>query len=357
MAERGDGSSLPITACVINYQGERRLEVTIGALLDATPAVAELILVDSASDDGSVELVRRSYPMVRIVPLPENRGPAAARNRGFEVARHDRILFVDNDVTLHPRCPVRLHEALDSHGDAVIALPQVRLRDAPDRIQFEGAGMHISGLMKLGREGCPTGDDVGPRAVGSMVSACFLLDRSRWGLEPPFDESFAFNYEDHDLGTRARIRGHRILAIPSAKCLHGDGTPGYSVRGDEPYPSIRVYELIRGRWLILLKTLRPRSLLVLAPVLALFELLQVAIVVRRGWGREWVRALTWIVSNRREVLGRRRALQAVRRLDDRELLEGGRLPVRLPRGGLENAVLRVFDRFSAAYWSVARRAI
>ena len=63
--------------------------------------------------------------------------------------------------------------------------------------------------------------------------------------------------EDHDFGVRLRGLGNDILAVPEAHVLHGDGADGLSLRKLGKYSSLRVYCLIRNRWLFILKHYSP----------------------------------------------------------------------------------------------------
>ena len=72
------------TLCMINYNGEAISALTrCDRLSRRRDRFAEVVVIDEASEDGSLEIGRREFPMVRIVRLPENRGPAAARKHGL----------------------------------------------------------------------------------------------------------------------------------------------------------------------------------------------------------------------------------------------------------------------------------
>jgi GT2 family glycosyltransferase len=190
----------------------------------------------------------------------------------------------------------------------------------------------------------------------SVVTCAFLVHRGRWGASSPFDDSFIFNYEDHDFGVRTRIMGHIVLAVGDALVLHGEGTAGLSFRQGRERSPIRVYCLIRNRWRILLQSFQLRSLVLLTPCLAVYEIVQLGGVVKKGWLGPWLRAVGWILTNPGTILERRRAVQHDRRTPDRAVLVGGPLPFtpgfapsgfeRLARGGL--------DRFVARYWRMVR---
>ena len=122
---------MPMTLCVINWNGERYLERTLGAVRRSHRTFDEILLVDNASADRSLALVRREFPEVTLLVLERNDGPGAARNAGFAAARHDLILFVDNDVAIAPDCAGRLAAALADRPDALAAMPRVLYADRP----------------------------------------------------------------------------------------------------------------------------------------------------------------------------------------------------------------------------------
>jgi GT2 family glycosyltransferase len=346
----------PVTLCIINYNGERRLAQVLAAAGRSTVTFAEILVVDDASTDGSVALLRERHPEVRLVTRERNGGPGAARNAGFRNAAHDLILFIDNDVALEPGCAEALRDAL-SGGGVLVTQPRVLYADRPYTIQYDGADCHVLGLMVLRHHERKVADAPAETVpTRSMVTCAFMMDRSRWRGGEPFDASFIFNLEDHDFGTRSRIAGHTLLSVPAARCLHGDGTPGLSYRAGGVQPATRVYCLIRNRWRIVLQTFGARTIVLLAPSLAAYEVFQLAGAIRRGWLGPWLRAAWWMVVNRATTLRRRREVQASRRVSDRELLTGGPLPFTpgLLGSGLERAARGWLERTTEASWRAVR---
>lgn len=89
--------SAPLVSVVIPcYNAERYIAATIESVLAQDQPGLEIIVVDDGSRDGSVALVRRQFPQVR-VEQQANAGVAAARNRGLALARGEWVAFVDAD--------------------------------------------------------------------------------------------------------------------------------------------------------------------------------------------------------------------------------------------------------------------
>ena len=345
---------------MINYNGAGYLRASLSAALGQAERFEEILLVDNGSTDGSPELVAREFPTVRVVQLGENRGACGARNAGIREARTDLLLFLDNDVMLVEGCIERLIEALDSHPDAILAAPSVIYASAPDIVQYCGADNHYLGLMIPRQENLPLAQaDTGIRRTDSIITACFLVDRTRLVDPEPFDELYFIYMDDHDFGIRQRALGNAILAVPEAHVLHGEGQAGLSIRKLGTYSERRVYLLIRNRWLFLLKHYGARSLALLSPILLVYECAQLVIVIKKGWIREWARAATWIVRQFPTVLARRRIIQRTRKLPDRAFLSDGPIPFRaeLASGRIELAGRRALDLVTARYWQGVRRLL
>ncbi len=346
-----------MTVCVINHNGERYLADSLDAALTHGQECVEVLLIDDASGDRSVELVREKFPAVRIIRLDRNLGPGAARNLGLREASTDLVLFLDNDVRLAPGCGRALATALARHPLAVVAMPSVIYADRPDTVQYNGADCHFLGLQILRGQNLPVSAlDTDIRAMSSLVTACFLVDRERMPPAASFDEDLFFQFEDHDFGVRLRALGGELLSVPQARCYHGLGSVGISIRQLGRYSQTRVLGLIRNRWALMLKTWSLKTLLLLAPLFAVYETAQIAMVIRKGWLREWLRAASWIVAHRDEILQKRRQLQRARRVPDRLLLQAGPLPFRreLATGFLERGGERALNALATLYWRLVK---
>ena len=138
----------------------------------------------------------------------------------------------------------------------------------------------------------------------------------------------------------------------------GNGTAGLSFRGQGLYPPRRAYITMRNRLLLIFTFYRLRTIAVLLPVLALYELATLALVLSRGWISEWLSARAWQLGHAGAIVRRRRWLQGTRRLADRDLLRGGPPPLApgLIRSRLAAVPLAVLSHMVAWYWERARRS-
>jgi GT2 family glycosyltransferase len=271
------------------------------------------------------------------------------------------VLLIDNDLYVSDDCIARLLSAQLETGAAVIC-PRVILHPENRVIQADGAEAHFVGTLALRHGFAPVDQTPPTRAVvGGAIGACMLIDRDKVLAAGGFDETYFFYFEDLEFMLRMRSLGHEFVCDAHATVSHdrGEGTPGLSFRGHERYPARRASLTMRHRLLTMFIHYRLRTLLILSPALAVYELATLLLAIPRGWGGAWIGAWWWQLANHRLIRQKRRAVQPRRIRSDRELLSGGPLP--LAPGLLRSALTRVPVRFLSgtlnAYWRIARHGV
>lgn len=113
-------SSAPrVCALVVTFKRSELLKGCLEALLAQTRALDGVVVVDNASNDGTVEMLQREFPWVEVLALPENTGGAGGFHAGMEHAfaqGYDWLWLMDDDGRAHPDCLEQLLGADDSHG-------------------------------------------------------------------------------------------------------------------------------------------------------------------------------------------------------------------------------------------------
>ncbi|NOT30641.1 MAG: glycosyltransferase family 2 protein [Planctomycetes bacterium] len=344
-----------VSAVVCNYNGESYLAGCLESVL--AQGVDEVLVVDDASSDGSVALVRARFPRVQVIRLEKNSGPCAARNAGMRAARNRWVLAVDNDAVLEPDVLAKLRSSLETRPEVCLAQPRSVLFDEPTRVHYDGGGFHYLGLIALRNAYTPLAEaeGVGVVEADALVAICALLDREVVLGLGGYDEELFYLAEDLDLSLRLKLAGERLVSVEEALVRHRGGTAGLSFRGGG-YPRRRVYLHARNRRRILLKCYRARTLLLVLPAFALYELVWLLFALKQGELGAVIRGRFDFLRALPSTLRARRVVQARRRLRDRELLCGGPLvlsPSLVASGGTRGAA-RLLDRCFRAWWWLVR---
>jgi hypothetical protein len=137
----------------------------------------------------------------------------------------------------------------------------------------------------------------------------------------------------------------------------GAGTENLSFRGqEEVYPLKRAYFNFRHRWLTLLIHYQIQTLLLLSPALLLYEIATLAESIRRGWLPTYLQAFFSILANHKSIWIKRKKWQRWRKISDKEILIGGKLP--FSRGFAQpqqSKLINMFESFLNLYWSIIKK--
>ena len=344
-----------VSAVVCNYNGESYLAGCLESVL--AQGADEVIVVDDASTDGSVALVRERFPGVALIRLEENGGPCAARNAGMRAAKHRWVLAVDNDAVLAPDVLAKLRAALEARPEACLAQTRSVLFDEPGRVHYDGGAFHYLGLIALRNAYTPLAEAEGYGVIeaDALVAICALLDRDVVLGLGGYDEELFYLAEDLDLSLRLKLAGEHLLSVEDALVRHRGGTAGLSFRGGG-YPRRRVFLHARNRRRILVKCYRARTLLLILPAFALYELVWCLFALKQGELGALVSGRIAFLPALASALRARAATQPSRRRADRELLAGGPLVLSpsLVAGGAARGAARLLDRCLRAWWWCVR---
>lgn len=214
---------------VVNWNGEQFLERCLIALTAQTAKPHEIILLDNASTDSSLEIARR-FPEVRIIALDRNTGFARGNNVLIDAASKasEWIALINPDAFAAPRWLESLSAAAESNPE--FDMFGSKLVNATDSNLLDGTGdaYHISGLVWRTSHGVPVSNmNDSDCEVFAPCAAAALYRRTAFEKVGGFDEDFFCYVEDVDLGFRLRLAGYRCLYVPQSVAYHlGSGTTG-----------------------------------------------------------------------------------------------------------------------------------
>jgi len=333
-----------VSIIVVNWNGKEHLKDCFTSLKKQTYVPLELLLIDNASVDDSVEYVKEHFPMVSVFINSENRGFGGAVNRGVEKAKGEYILFLNNDLYLDERCVEKMVDMVEGEGVGAI-VPKILYFDNKNRINSFGNLINYLGLA------CPKYIDEKDKATMEVEeTACggiFLIRKNLFEEVGGFDQEFFMYHEDHDLSWRIRLRGKKLMVNPKAVMYHK-----YHFSKNPK----KFYYSEKNRLQLLLKNYQLKTLLLIFPALILVELAELCFALTTKWFILKIKSYFEIVLLLPAILRKRRVIQSLRRVDDREITRLFVGPLCI--GGLRNVLLdRGLSPVVHFYWKLVRNSI
>ena len=223
-----------ISVIVVNYNGKKFLSDCLNSIFHQTYFPFEVIMIDNASHDGSVEYVQQNFPGVKMFTQSTNRGFAGGTNEGIRQAEGEFILTLNNDAIITPDFIDELARPMVSDPfvgmcASKMIFPDGRINSTAICISRSGAAWD-RGMGEPDHGQYDVAEEVFGACAGAALYRRIMLDEI--GL---FDEDFFLYMEDVDLAFRARLCGWKCMYVPSARVIHVHGGT------TEPNSDISVY--------------------------------------------------------------------------------------------------------------------
>lgn len=220
----------PLASVIVpTLNGAHLLPECLDSLLRQSYANLEVIVADGASSDGTVELLARAYPSVRLLRLQRNRGFSGNVNAGLRAARGEVLCLLNNDAQAEADwvsiCVETLMDpSLSSVGSVaskVLFADRRTINSAGDVLCRDGAARQRGAGQPDGERWSQPGTVFGAMGGAAAYRRTMLADV---GL---LDDVFFMYLEDVDLAFRAQLRGWGCWYAPTARVYHrGSATGG-----------------------------------------------------------------------------------------------------------------------------------
>lgn len=220
-----------VSVVVVNYNGRHHLEPCFNSLIkqDYPGDRLELLLIDNASQDGSLELMAQRFPDVKIIRNQENVGFAPAVNQGARAATGQYVALINNDAYADPNWIAEMVVMAErQRDDGVVCIGAKMLDWYGDRIDFVGGGINFYGhgdqfFHRLRADAV----HIQPQHVLFACGGAMLCERQVFVDTGGFDDDYFAYFEDVDFGWRLWLLGYKVMLAPDAVVYHRlHGTSG-----------------------------------------------------------------------------------------------------------------------------------
>ncbi len=234
------GVNVDISIIIVNFNTCDLLGKCIRSILTQERCgIIEIIVVDNQSTDGSVAMVTRFFPSVRIIQNRNNAGFSKANNQGLAMARGDHVFFLNPDTELCPDCLSALLDHMRSNPSTGAAGPRTFIDEALDlevcslkilslkraltlftRMPFISRRSTLESIWNLDLALWQSTTDTQVEGIGG---AGFFMRRELAISLGGMDERFFMGYEDTDLSARIRACNLAITIVARAHMIHWFG--------------------------------------------------------------------------------------------------------------------------------------
>lgn len=237
---------MKLSVIIVNYNVKYFLEQCLLSVIKAMDGIeCEILVVDNNSVDGSVELVKKKFPDVRLIANTKNTGFSFANNQAIRISTGEYVLLLNPDTVVEEDTFSKVIAFMDHHPDA--GGLGVKMIDGKGNFLPESkrglptpavAFYKISGLSALfptskifGRYHLGFLDKDKTHVVDILSGAFMLLRRTALDKTGLLDETFFMYGEDIDLSYRITLAGYHNYYFPDARIIHykGESTKKSSV--------------------------------------------------------------------------------------------------------------------------------
>lgn len=240
-------ASSKVFVVIANWNGREIMRKCLASFFANTlKPESQIVVVDNGSVDGSVEMLEKEFPKVKLIRNKRNLGFSKANNQGIAYALNQgakNILLLNSDIEITEKNWLTTMLSIFEH-DNKIGIVGCKLLYPNGRIQHAGGKIKVSGAYNIGDRELDVGQYDQIQFVDYVTGATFLIKSEVLGKIGLLDEGFSpLYYEDTDLCVRARLYGYKVAYTPKPTLIHEAGSSSSPLKQEK----IRFY--FRRSWI------------------------------------------------------------------------------------------------------------
>ena len=222
-----------VAVVILNWNGAAMLRQYLPQVLEYSRDEADVYVADNASTDDSVDLLKTSFPEVKLILLERNWGFAEGYNKALAQVDAEYYLLLNSDIEVTPHWLSPLISFMDTHPQ--VAGCQPKLLSIFERDKFEYAGACGGYLDRYGYPYCrgrvfdvveqDNGQYDAPAIIHWATGAALMVRSYIYKEVGGLDARFFAHQEEIEMCWRMRIRGYQLYCLPESVVYHvGGGT-------------------------------------------------------------------------------------------------------------------------------------
>ena len=312
-----------VAVTIVTYNSGRFIKRCLESVLAQKYLRKEIIVIDNASTDGTIDILEQFEDRCKIVYNDENIGFAAAQNQAIGLSQSEWVLTLNPDVLLLPNFIQALVDAGQMHPRAGTVcgklLAILATFDLPDKPLVDSTGIYFTPMLRhldRGSQEVDNGHFLNHEYVFGATAAAALYRREMIddiAVDGEFfDEEFFVYREDADVAWRAQLLGWRCIYTPHAR--------GYHVRNVLPgnrraLPPVINMHSVKNRFLMRIKNMTPDLYRRNWLSITVRDIIVIGCCLLREHSS--LKAFWYLAKNWRNVIEKRRYIMSRRRASDK----------------------------------------
>lgn len=230
---------MKVAIAILNWNGAELLQRFLPSILEYSGNAA-IYVIDNASSDGSVAIVKEKFPQVRIVQHEKNLGFTGGYNKGLQSVDADIYCLLNSDVKVTENWLRPILDLFKKDENIAIVQPKILDLNHPEYFEYAGAGGGF--IDKLGYPFCrgrifqamekDEGQYNDTTEIFWATGACMFIRSNVFKELGGFDEDYFAHQEEVDLCWRAKNKGHSVYYVGESAVYH---MGGFTLQNSNPH--------------------------------------------------------------------------------------------------------------------------
>ena len=340
-----------ISTAIINFNGEKTIAQTIDSIYRSKNINTKIYIIDDCSTDGSVDLVRKKFPEIKIIKQEINtKNLNKNRNLALSSIDEEKLFLTDNDILFDENCLYELNKVMERDNQIATCTPRLMYWDEPDKVYSAGTKVHYIGSA-IGPYRNQIMKEFPNEVNMNSGSGILLMNREKALEAGGFDEDVLVMAwgDDGEFYQRLLRYGYKCFYVSSAFGYHED-KPFSGVR------SFRAEGQIFNRWVLILSHYSLNTIIFLIPAFLVYEPLQFFFMAIKKMPYLYFRANLNVIKNFSKILKKRKEIQKRRRVLDKEVIFPGEIYISptLLKNPVMHFFLNLLNNFFNVYWKLVK---
>lgn len=278
--------TVQISIVIPNFNGIKFLKECLSSIKKQNFSFYEVIIIDNASTDGSVEYLKNNHPEFTLIENKENLGFATSVNQGIKSSKGEYVFLLNNDTELEVDCISNLLCCI-SRDKTIFGVSSKMIQfDNRNLIDDAGDEYTILGWTQKVGNNQPSKLYHDEREIFSACAGASLYRKNVFDIIGYFDENFFAYMEDVDISYRAKIYGFKCVYCPDAIVYHH-----VSATSGSKYNSFKIKLAARNNIYVPYKNMPLLQLAFNLIFLIIGFIIKYIFFVKKGYGNDYLKGL------------------------------------------------------------------